>query len=180
MNQSENSKKLSTFFNEEYYALKSYVSSNLKSSIDRDAEDIIQDVALKLFTGADRYSPINNVAGFVYRAIKNKLIDIMRTSKTNKIDYESQNETKLIEFATLIYETSSDLYSEQMKRELKTAIINLKPHYREIIIAVDFEGYTYKEIEQETGIPIGTLMSRRHRAISLLYKNLKSKQKIIS
>lgn len=176
MNQSENSKKLNTFFKEEYSSLKYYVKSNLKSSVDKDPEDIIQDVALKLFTSADRYSPINNVAGFVYRAIKNRLIDVMRASKRNKVDYEAQNEAKFSEFAHMIYEGSSDLYSEQLKQELKTAIINLKPHYKAIIIAIDFEGYTYKEVEQETGIPIGTLMSRRHRAISLLYKNLKSKQ----
>ncbi|WP_298758161.1 RNA polymerase sigma factor [uncultured Psychroserpens sp.] len=179
MNQSKNSEKLNTFFKEEYSSLKSYVSSNLKASVTRDAEDIIQDVALKLFTSADRYSPINNVAGFVYRAMRNKIIDILRSNKKN-IEYHSQNETKLNEFAALIYETSSDLYPEQMKEELKKAIINLKPNYRDIIIAIDFEGYTYKEIELETGIPIGTLMSRRHRAISLLYKNLKSKQEIIS
>ncbi len=178
MNQSENSKKLGAFFNEEYSSLKSYVSSNLKASINRDAEDIIQDVALRLFTSADRYSPINNVAGFVYRAMRNKIIDVLRSNK-RKTEYYSQNEDKLNEFAALIYETSSDFYSEQIKEELKNAIISLKPNYKAIIIAIDFEGYTYKEIEQETGIPIGTLMSRRHRAISLLYKNLKSKQKII-
>lgn len=179
MNQSENSKKLNTFFNEEYSSLKSYVNSKLQASVNRDAEDIIQDVALKLFTGADRYSPINNVAGFVYRSIQNKIIDIMRTSKKNKMEYKTQNETKLNEFAAMLSETPSELYPEQMKRELKTAIINLKPHYKDIIIAVDFEGYTYKELEYETGLPIGTLMSRRHRAISLLYKTLKSKQETI-
>ena len=179
MNQSENSKKLGIFFNEEYSSLKSYVNSNLKASVNRDAEDIIQDVALKLFTSANRYSPINNVAGFVYRAMRNKIIDVLRTNR-KKTEYYSQNEAKLNEFAALIYETSSDLYPEQMKEELKNAIIGLKPNYKNIIIAIDFEGYTYKEIEQETGIPIGTLMSRRHRAISLLYKNLKSKQEIIS
>ena len=79
--QSENNKKLNAFFSEEYASLKTYVSSNIKASINRDAEDIIQDVALKLFAGADRYSPINNVAGFVYRALKNKVIDVMRSSK---------------------------------------------------------------------------------------------------
>ena len=178
MNQSENSKKLNTFFNEEYSSLKSYVSSNLKASVNKDAEDIIQDVALKLFTGADRYSPINNVAGFVYRAIRNKIIDVMRSSKKTNVSYETQNETKLIELAHLIYETSSDLYPEHMIYELKKAIIDLKPNYKHVIIAIDIEGYTYKEIEQETGIPIGTLMSRRHRAISLLYKTLKSKRTI--
>lgn len=179
MNQSENNEKLNTFFKEEYSSLKSYVSSNLKASINKDAEDIIQDVALKLFTSADRYSPINNVAGFVYRAMRNKIIDILRTNK-HKTEYYSNNEAKLNEFASLIYETSSNVYPEQMTEELKKAIINLKPNYKDIIIAIDFEGYTYKEIEQETGIPIGTLMSRRHRAISLLYKNLKSKQETIS
>lgn len=179
MSQSENSKKLGMFFNEEYSSLKSYVSSNLKASVNRDAEDIIQDVALKLFTSADRYSPINNVAGFVYRAMRNKIIDILRSNK-KKTEYYSQNEDKLNEFAALIYETPSNLYPEQMKKELKNAIISLKPNYKDIIIAIDFEGYTYKEIEQETGTPTGTLMSRRHRAISLLYKNLKSKKEIIS
>ncbi|APY09771.1 RNA polymerase subunit sigma-24 [Seonamhaeicola sp. S2-3] len=171
--QSENSKKLNKFFNEEYASLKTYVSSNLKASINKDAEDIIQDVALKLFAGADRYSPINNVAGFVYRAIKNKVIDVMRTSKNNRIDYETQNENKLIEFASIIYESADNSYPEPMKEALKTAIINLKPDYRNIILAIDFEGYTYKELTNKTGIPVGTLMSRRHRAISQLYKILK-------
>ncbi|MCK8479642.1 RNA polymerase sigma factor [Psychroserpens algicola] len=180
MNQSENNKKLNTFFNEEYSSLKSYVSSNLKASVNKDAEDIIQDVALKLFTSADRYSPINNVAGFVYRAIRNKIIDVMRSSKRPHVSYDTQNEAKLTELTHLIYDTASDIYPEQMKQELKNAIINLKPNYKHIIIAIDFEGYTYKEIEKETGVPIGTLMSRRHRAISLLYKTLKSKQEIIN
>ncbi|WP_406684071.1 RNA polymerase sigma factor [Seonamhaeicola sp. MEBiC1930] len=176
--QSENSKKLNEFFNEEYTSLKTYVSSNLKASINKDAEDIIQDVALKLFTSADRYSPINNVAGFVYRAIKNKVIDVMRASKKSTIDYNSQNENKLMEFASLIYESADNSYPEQMKSALKTAIMNLKLDYRNIIIAIDFEGNTYKEVERETGIPVGTLMSRRHRAISQLYKTLKHKKEI--
>ncbi|WP_223170348.1 RNA polymerase sigma factor [Maribacter aquimaris] len=63
-----------------------------------------------------------------------------------------------------------------MKNELKQAILKLKPLYRKIIFVIDFEGYTYKEISLETGIPEGTLMSRRHRAIALLYKELESKK----
>ncbi len=179
--QSENNKKLKVFFNEEYNSLKGYVNSKLKASVNNDPEDIIQDVALKLFTGADRYSPINNVAGFVYRALKNKVIDVMRSgSKKSSIDFETQNENKLLEFASVIYESPDNSYPEQMKEALKDAILDLKPDYRNIIIAIDFEGYTYKEIEEETGIPIGTLMSRRHRAISQLYKKLRPKKHIIN
>ncbi len=178
--ESENNKKLKDFFGTEYHSLKAYVNSKIRANADRDAEDIIQDVALKLFSGADRYSPINNVAGFVYYAIKNKIIDVMRTNNKKAINHESQSEAKLIEFASLLYDTSDNYYVEQMKDELKKAILNLKPDYRDIIIAVDFENYTYKEIALETGVPVGTLMSRRHRAISLLYKNLKHKKEIIN
>tara|TARA_R110002050_G_scaffold109796_1_gene221103 strand:- start:26991 stop:27527 length:537 start_codon:yes stop_codon:yes gene_type:complete len=170
----ENNKKLKDFFGTEYATIKAYVNSRIKASVDTDPEDIIQDVALKLFTGADRYSPINNVAGFVYRSIKNKIIDIMRENrpKNNSID---ENEAKLMEFAEVFYDVPDNSYSEQMKDELKSSIMSLKPDYRDIIIAIDFEGYTYKEIALETAIPEGTLMSRRHRAISLLFKKLEIK-----
>ena len=172
--ESENNKKLKAFFDVEYHSLKNYVNSRIKATANRDAEDIIQDVALKLFSGADRYSPINNVAGFVYNSIKNKIIDIMRSNRS--ITYENKNEIKLQEFTEIIYESSDRLYSEELKASLKKSILNLKPNYRDIIIAVDFEGYTYKEISIETGIPEGTLMSRRHRAISILYKQLETKK----
>lgn len=175
--ESENNKKLKDFFGQEYHALKAYANSKIRANANRDAEDIIQDVALKLFSGADRYSPINNVAGFVYRALKNRIIDIMRTSNTKTIHHE--NEAKLLEFASTFNDISENIYPEQIKTELKKTIINLKPDYRDIIIAIDFENYTYKEIAAETGIPIGTLMSRRHRAISLLYKKLKPKQELL-
>lgn len=177
--ESENTKKLTKFFGNEYHSLKAYVNSRLMNSVNRDAEDIIQDVALKLFSGADRYSPINNVAGFVYQSIKNKIIDIMRMNKTGT-RREDENEAKLIQFTEILYDKPDNSYSEQMKEELKKNILSLKPDYRDIIIAVDFEGYTYKEICFETGIPEGTLMSRRHRAIALLYKKLESKKELIN
>ncbi len=171
----DNNKKLGDFFGTEYHSLKAYVNSKIKDSSNRDAEDIIQDVALKLFSGADRYSPINNVAGFVYHSIKNKIIDVMRANKSLDMRKE-EKESKLSEFAEILYDQPDNHYPEQMKVELKRAIMGLKPDYRDIVLAIDFEGYTYREISLETGIPEGTLMSRRHRAISLLYKKLETKK----
>ncbi|MDD7887064.1 RNA polymerase sigma factor [Flavivirga sp. 57AJ16] len=169
--ESENSKKLNDFFGREYRALKVYVNNRIRDTASRNAEDIIQDVALKLFSGADRYAPINNVAGFVYRSIRNKIIDIMRTTKpTEQIEIDSE----LLDLAEMIHQSTDDQVSEEMIPLLKKSIKQLKPGYRDIIIAVDFEGYSYKEISKETGIPEGTLMSRRHRAIGILYKKLES------
>lgn len=164
--ETENNKKLKDFFDEEYQSLKFYVNNRIHDTVSKDAEDIIQDVALKLFSGADSIGPINNVAGFVYRSVRNMIIDVMRKKKPHKnIEYEDIDITDT--------EETADVYlSEKQLSELKKNINELKPHYRDIIIAVDIEGYTYKEIALETGIPEGTLMSRRHRAIGILYKKL--------
>lgn len=176
--ESENNQKLKDFFNQEYKALRTYVNTKISTSINYEPEDIIQDVALKLFTGADRYSPINNVAGFVYRALKNKIIDVMRTTKTKKVSTTDNMEKPLFAFAELLYDTEQHAYSYKMEQELKKAILSLSEDYKDIIIAVDFEGYSYKEISFETGVPVGTLMSRRHRAISQLYKKLKTSDEL--
>lgn len=171
----DNYNNLKTFFNEEYRSLRAYAKSRINDATDRDAEDIVQDVALKIFSRADSASPIENIAGFVYHSIRNKIIDLMR-SKREETTLEMEMETKLVEFTELVYGISDNSYSEEMKNELKKAIGDLSPSYKDVIIAIDFEGYTYKEVSFETGIPQGTLMSRRHRALSLLLKTLSTKK----
>ncbi len=169
--ESENRKKLKDFFGEEYRSLKIYVNSRIQDTANRSAEDIIQDVALKLFSGADRYAPINNVAGFVYRSIKNKIIDIMRTNKQPDI---IENNSDFLNLGEVLDQSTDNHTPEKLIVVLKNCIDELKPEYRNIIVAIDFEGSSYNEISNETGIPIGTLMSRRHRAIGILYKKLES------
>ena len=73
----ENKKQLESFFKQEYNTMRGYINSRVKASTEVDAEDIIQDVAVKLFALADN-NRIGNVAGFVYRSIRNKIIDISR------------------------------------------------------------------------------------------------------
>jgi RNA polymerase sigma-70 factor (ECF subfamily) len=172
---SENYKNLRLFFNEEYHSLKTYARSKIRNMVDTDAEDIVQEVALKIFIRADTMSPIENIAGFVYNSIRNRIIDLMRTKK-KETRFENEMETRLMEFTELLYGKSDNSYSEEMKNELKSAMANLKPRYRDIIVAMDFEGFTYKEISEKTGIPAGTLMSRRHRALSILFKELEAKK----
>ena len=171
----ENHKKLTSFFNDEYHSLKAYARSRIDNAADRNAEDIVQDVALKLFSRTANASPINNIAGFVYRALRNRIIDILRTKK-DQVHLENDMETKLIDFIELFYGKPDNGYSEHLKKELKKAIVSLKPVYRNIITAIDFEGYTYRELAHETGIAEGTLMSRRHRAIAILFKALETKK----
>lgn len=83
---------------------------------------------------------------------------------------------KLIEFTEILYGSPDNAYSEVIKKELELKIMNLKPVYKEIIIAIDFEGYTYKELSEELEIPVGTLMSRRHRALGILLRKIENKK----
>ncbi|MBO0320779.1 RNA polymerase sigma factor [Muricauda sp. CAU 1633] len=167
----ENRTNLTTFFNEEYYSLRAYVQSRIRDTSERDAEDIVQDVALRVFSKADDILPINNIGGFVYSAIRNRIIDIMRGRKERK--YPSEDiDRQWQDFAEVFYGDADNSYSPELEKALKDAVTELKPVYRDIIIAIDFEGYTYKEIAARTGIPTGTLMSRRHRAMSVLLQNL--------
>ena len=169
---SENYSKLSDFFREEYLSLKGYVRSRIDDTAESDAEDIIQEVALNVFSRAQDLTPINNIAGFVYHAVRNRIVDILRTRKSRSYDPE-EVERRWTEFAETFYVPSEKPYGDGMVKQLKSAMGRLKPAYRQILIAVDFEGLTYREISGETGIPPGTLMSRRHRALSLLQNELK-------
>lgn len=170
--ETEKDQQFKTFFNEEYHNLKAYVHSRIEDSADRDAEDIIQDVALKVLS-RNQILPIQNIAGFFYRAIRNKIIDTLRQKPQNE-HAENDFESQFSDFVASFYQNFDHAFSEDAKVALKKAIFELKPMYRDIIMAVDIEGYSYREIAEETGIPEGTLLSRRHRAISILVKELKT------
>ncbi|WP_282112516.1 RNA polymerase sigma factor [Maribacter stanieri] len=167
----QNNNNLNSFFEEEYGSLRRYVQSKIKQTSESDAEDIIQEVALRIFSRPIDALPIHNIGGFVYNAVKNKITDILR-SKKKRLDNQDELENLWIDFTQNFYDNSSQEYSDNIREKLQSAISNLKPAYRDIIIAVDFENYSYKEISEETGIPQGTLMSRRHRALSILLKDI--------
>ena len=172
----ENYNQLIRFFEAEYQALKAFANSRVGNSTDRDAEDIIQEVALSLFSKADHLSPIDNIAGFVYRSVRNKIIDTLRSSK-QRLDLDGSMEGSIAQLAELFYSNNDYANAEDLKVILKEALANLKEEYREVIVAIDFENLSYRQLAIETGVPQGTLMSRRHRALNILLKELENKKK---
>nr|WP_298995714.1 RNA polymerase sigma factor [uncultured Allomuricauda sp.] len=173
--QESDQNRLTTFFNEEYHSLRAYVRSRIENSTERDAEDVVQDVAVRIFSRPVDATPISNITGFVYNAVRNRIIDLMRSKKTNTYTSDDMDH-RWQEFAELFYDKADNSYTPELEKALRDAIQKLKPEYRDIIIAVDFEGYTYREITTETNISSGTLMSRRHRALSILAKILEKEK----
>lgn len=159
---------------EEYSNLLAYVRSQWRADSERDAEDIVQDVVLNLFSRVDFSSPIENVVGYLYRSLKNKIIDLRRKKKlpTQSIDEESEMAKGKI--LKEIPDPGPDQIplskDEVMQRQLIQSIDLLNQEHQSIIYATEFEGYTFQELSEEWEIPIGTLLARKHRAMARLQK----------
>jgi len=68
-------------------------------------------------------------------------------------------------------------YANIAPESLFHALKQLRPDEQAVIIATEFEGQTYEELSDEWDVPLGTLLSRKHRALSKLHKQLLTEQK---
>jgi len=178
---SEQQKRLSGFLAQEYSNLVSYARRNWQVADEADAEDIVQDVALNLFTKVDFNAPIENLFAYVYRSLKNKIIDLTRKRREDRLDdYEDEERGENPILQGWVNETEAPEEKEEQEQMLQLmldTIEDLRPDQQEIIIATELEGYTFEELSNELEIPIGTLLSRKHRAIAKLQKLMSEKLK---
>ena len=180
--QTEHQRKLTGFFAREYQNLLSYVKRYWRGDGETEPEDILQDVALNLFTKVDLETPIENLLAYTYRSLKNKIIDRQRRKKPlvlSNFEDEENGENYLLN-GIADDAVSTDFYEEQeeMLDSMIELIEELNPDQQEIIIRTEMEGQTFESLSKEWGIPIGTLLSRKHRAMSRLQKLFLEKHKI--
>jgi RNA polymerase sigma-70 factor (ECF subfamily) len=131
-----------------------------------DAQDLVQDVLLKLHTQMDRLAEVEAVATWLGRVMYNQFID-------NQPRYKSRRLT-LVEDPVLSAEpdnapsveasTEDQAEGEFTITRVLAAMERLSDEHQVIIKLHDVEGYTITEIAEITGIPHGTLKSRRQRA----------------
>ena len=116
---------------------------------------------------------IDNLIGWIYTVTKNKIIDFYRKKKTPTISInDNENNLSLEE---LIEDTVIDIEDDYMKSvvydEIIEAINDLSIEQKEVFIANEIEGKSFKELSNETGVSINTLLSRKRYAVL----NLKNK-----
>jgi RNA polymerase sigma factor (sigma-70 family) len=166
--------KFETFFKKEYSKLVNYVKKNMNDRFfGASPEDIVQDVALSLISKLDLNEQIENFAGYMYRSVKNKIIDTGRKNQPN-ISIENFNDNKQgnsisNNFSDEQNQSNSEI-TELDIEVLHEAISMLQSDERALIIATEIEGRTFESISKEWDIPIGTLLSRKHRTLSKLHK----------
>ncbi len=164
------------FFKDEYGAMLAYVRGLIHDAADRDGEDIVQDVMLSLFEAPDLGLRIENLAAYVYRALRNRVIDVLRSRKKERsLDEpvppgEGLTLRETLEDARI--DTARDMERQDFHRALFDAIEDLPDDQRESLVLTEFEGWSFRELSEATGTPLGTLLARKSRALGKIRKSL--------
>jgi RNA polymerase sigma-70 factor (ECF subfamily) len=174
-------KSLEKFFRHEYQKLVNFVRKNLEDRFfEASPEDIVQDVMLGLIDKLELDAQIGNLTAYIYRSIKNKIIDTQKKKQRNlSIENFTDRKNENYLFNRVTDETLAEEkdYSNIEPEMLQQAISQLRPDEQAVIIATEFENQSYEELSGEWDVPLGTLMSRKHRALSKLYRILLNNQK---
>ena len=154
------SDRIEKLYREEKSKMISYVRSHMDDRT-RDAEDIVQDVMLKMFYVVNLDKKIENLAAYAWQSLKNLVIDNLRRSISRNVgnddpDYESLPSTD---------DSPEDcILREHFSEYLDQALNQLKPSERAIWIATEIECKSFQMLSEIWEEPMGTLLSRKYRA----------------
>lgn len=149
-----------------------------------DAEDIVQDVFYELLESYRLPRQVEQVGAWLYRVARNRIIDRFRKLRREEplveaqLDDEAQLEdgvqqgfvAQMNPDAETGPETEYD--GEVVMEALLDAIGELPPEQREIFIAHELEGRSFRELAEESGVAVNTLLSRKHYAVQTLRRRL--------
>ena len=139
------------------------------------AEDIVQDALLKLFTHKHYYKSIAKFSTWIYTVAGNLAKTELRKKKTRKVTSLSQMglEDKDYELPSVAPESDDVIQGEYIEKRIQAAIQKLPLHFRTVTILRDIQELSYEEISKIVEVPLGTVKSRINRARLQLQKDLK-------
>jgi RNA polymerase sigma factor (sigma-70 family) len=145
-----------------------------------DAEDILQDVFCELVEAVRLIRPIEHASAWLFRVARNRIADLHRKRKP-AVSLEAP--VKGAEHGELLFEDllpSPDAgpdaaYTRRvLLDELDAALDELPEEQRDIFVAHELEGRSFKELAAETGLSVNTLLSRKHYAVLRLRRRLQA------
>ena len=152
-----------------------YVRQKLIGISDMDAEDIVADVLFNVYNRMTTDNQVENLAAYLYQSVKHKIWDRFRQAKP-PLSLDALDKDAGFPRGENLIDTTGDVESLVEKKEfalrLKSALLELEPKQRAVWVATELEGYSFKELSQKWGEPIGTLLSRKSRATQALRKLL--------
>jgi len=141
-----------------------------------DAEDLTQEVFIKVYRNLNKFKERSQFSTWVYRIAYNTCIDRYRKKKPTDRDMvflDSERENRSLKSNSYIPE--DELLSKEKEEIIQRCIDALRPEYRSVIILRDIQHHSYEEIASILDIPLGTVKSHISRGRSALRKILRSK-----
>lgn len=142
-----------------------------------DADDILQDVFFELVESYRMMKPIEQVGAWLFRVARNRIIDRFRKRREEPSSEQVLEDGEVLMLEELL--PSPDAGPEAayarsvLLAELEEALGEIPQEQREVFVAHEIEGRSFKELAAETGVSVNTLLSRKHYAVLHLRDRLK-------
>src|SRR5712691_13454178 len=144
----------------------------------RDAEDILQEVFYELVEANRLLMPIEHVTGWLFRVARNRITDLFRKKRPERFSDTAvaDEDDELLQLEDLLPSPDAGpdaLYARNLLlEELELAIDELPEEQRDVFVAHELEGRSFKEMAAETGVSVNTLLSRKRYAVLHLRERL--------
>lgn len=141
-----------------------------------DAEDVLQDVFYELTETYRVMKPVEQVTAWLYRVARNRITDLFRRKKAVSLSEPVADGSELRTLEDLLPSTDAGpdaIYARNLLLEaLDEAIDELPENQREVFVAHELMGRSFKVIAEETGVSVNTLLSRKRYAVLHLRERL--------
>jgi RNA polymerase sigma factor (sigma-70 family) len=148
-----------------------------------DVEDVLQEVFYELVRAHRLLMPIDMVSSWLYRVARNRITDLFRKKSPDLFtDIAVEDEGGgLLDIEDLLPSTDAGPEAAYLRKQLlealESAIATLPPEQREVFVANELEGRSFKDLAAETGVSINTLLSRKRYAVLALRRRLETVHK---
>ncbi len=138
-----------------------------------DAEDAVQDAMVSVLNAPHLLSVIENIGGWLYTVVQRRCVDILRGENVRRSgDHDADIEATFEE----AFDVAEQLERQELVSAVADAVKHLEAPLRFAFVENALEGKTFKEIAAESGIPMGTLMARKQRAIEAIRSELQRRE----
>ena len=143
-----------------------------------DAEDILQDVFYELVVATRLMKPIEHVSGWLFRVARNRITDLFRLKRAEVSTDDPVAGEENLSFEDLLPSPEAgpeSAYARQvLLEELEAALDELPDEQRDVFIAHEIEGRSFRELAAEAGLSVNTLLARKHYAVLRLRRRLRA------
>ena len=167
----EQDQRISEAVEREQHRLRNFIRKRVPG--EGDVEDILQDVFYELVEAYRLMKPVEQVGAWLFRVARNRITDFFRKKKPEQLD---DGEAFALEDLLPSPDAGPEAaYARSvLLEEIDAALGELPEEQRDVFIAHEIQGRSFKELAAETGLSVNTLLSRKHYAVLHLRERLQA------